>query len=124
MSNPSTRLSVASWSANTSMKRNCRRISALHGGEVVRPHVVANYLDLWGKDDGFKEFTVLLKDDRVVAVRGQGLKHSPQSGRAGRDRLLWHYRPSWGREVLVALFKVVEVIGIFHGELRSDRKIA
>jgi hypothetical protein len=27
-------------------------------GEVVRPQVVEDYLDLWSRDDGFREFTV------------------------------------------------------------------
>ena len=91
-------------------------------GEVVRPQVVANYLDLWGREDGFKEFTVLLKDGRVVAVRGHSLKHSPHPV-AGQDVYSIVIRTA-GEEVLVALFKSKEVAGIFNGELRSDRQIA
>jgi hypothetical protein len=95
---------------------------ACHGGEVVRPQVVANYLDLWGRDDGFKDFTVLLKDGRVLTVRGQGLKHSPHPV-AGQDVYGIVIR-SAGEEVIIALFKSSDVAGIFHGEMRSDRKIA
>src|SRR5437016_3497863 len=84
---------------------------AFHRGEVVRPQVVANLLDLWGPDEGFKEFTVLLKDGRVVAVRGQGLKHSPHPV-AGEDIYGIVVR-SAGEEVLVALFKSSDVAGIF-----------
>jgi hypothetical protein len=100
----------------------CPTNLAFHQGEVVRPQVVANYLDLWGRDDGLKEFTVLLKDGRVVAIRGHGLKHSPHP-LAGQDVYSIVIRTK-EEEMLVALFKSAEVAGIFHGELRSDRKIA
>jgi hypothetical protein len=96
---------------------------AFHHGEVVRPQVVANCSDLWGKDEGTKEFTVLLKDGRVVAVRGHSLKHWPDAatGESGSYGIVVR---TAGEEVLVALFKIFEVVGIFHGEVRSDRKIA
>jgi hypothetical protein len=92
-------------------------------GEVVRPQVVASYLDLWARDDGSKEFTVLLKDGHVVAVRGQGLKHFPAAanGEGGSYGVIVR---TGDEEVLVALFKVLEVVGIFHGEMRLDRKTA
>ena len=94
-----------------------------HRGEPVRPRMVASYLDLWGRDDGAKEFTVLLKDGRVVAVRGHGLKQLPASapGEGGSYAVVVR---SAGEEVLVALFSSSDVVGIFHGELRSDRKTA
>jgi hypothetical protein len=91
---------------------------AVHRGEVVRPQVVADYLDLWSKTDGMKEFTVLLKDGRVVAVRGHGLKYLSDGGIYGV------VARTEGEEVFVALFKSETVEGIFHGEIRSDRKIA
>jgi hypothetical protein len=93
-----------------------------HPGEVVRPQIVASHLDLWGQDDGIKEFTVLLKDGRVIAVRGHGLKHSPHPV-AGQDVYAVVLRTT-GEEVFVALFKSADVAGIFSGEMRSDRKIA
>lgn len=96
---------------------------AAHRGEVVRPQIVADYLDLWGRVEDAKEFTVLLRDGRVVNVRGQGLKHLPAavSGDSGSYGVVIH---TGGEEVLVALFKIPDVVGIFHGEMRSDRKIA
>ena len=36
----------------------------------------------------------------------------------------WQNRGSNGDDVMVALFKSHNVVGIFHGELRSDGKIA
>jgi hypothetical protein len=93
-----------------------------HGGEVVRTHIVANTLDVWGQDDGLREFTVLLNDGRVIAVRGHSLKHSPHPI-AGQDVYSIVIRSS-GAEVLVALFKSADVAGIFHGDMRSDRKTA
>jgi hypothetical protein len=94
-----------------------------HRGEPVRPRMVASYLDLWGREDSAKEFTVLLKDGRVVVVRGHGLKQFPASvpGESGSYAVVVR---SAGEEVLVALFPSSDVVGIFHGELRSDRKIA
>jgi hypothetical protein len=100
----------------------CPTNRAFHQSEVVRPQVVANFLDLWGRDDGMREFTVLLKDGRVVAVRGHSLKHEPHP-LAGQDIYSIVVRTS-GEEVLVALFKSGDVAGIFHGDLRSDRRIA
>jgi hypothetical protein len=35
---------------------------ACHRGEVVRPQVVANYIDLWSRDDGIKNFTISTKE--------------------------------------------------------------
>ena len=85
-------------------------------GEAVRPQVVASHLDVWARDDGLREFTVLLKDGRVVAVRGHSLSVLPSAFsivvRTG------------GEEVIVALFKSDDVHGIFHGEMRPDRKTA
>jgi hypothetical protein len=99
----------------------CPANLAFHQGEVVRPRIVANFIDLWGRDDGMREFTVLLKDGRVVAVRGHGLKHEPHP-EAGQDvfSIIVH---TGEEEVLVALFKSHDVAGIFHGNLRADCKI-
>jgi hypothetical protein len=94
-----------------------------HRGEVVRPQVVANCVDLWCGDGDLKDFTVLLKDGRMVAVRGHSLKHWPATvtGESGSYGVVMR---SAKEEILVAVFKVIEVIGIFHGEVRLDRKSA
>ena len=96
---------------------------AHHRGEVVRPRVVADHLDLWGRENGFKEFTVLLQDGRTVAVRGQDLRLIP-SAETGQGQHYGVLARTGSEEVLVALFKTSEVVGIFHGALRSDRKNA
>jgi hypothetical protein len=95
----------------------------VHSGEVVHAQIAANCLDFWARDNGFKEFTVLLKDGRVVAVRGHGLKLMPSTadGESGSYGILLRTEDE---EVLIALFKIIEVVGIFHGEMRSDSKIA
>ncbi len=91
-----------------------------HPGEAVRPLVVANHVDVWGDD--LREFTVLLKDGRTVAVRGHGLKHEPHP-LAGQDVFSVVVRTQT-EEVLVAVFKSAEVAGIFRGDISADRKIA
>ena len=92
------------------------------GGVVVRPQVVANCLDVWGRDDNLREFTVLLKDGRTAAIRGHGLKHEPHP-LAGEDVFIIIVRTATD-EVPVALFKTADIAGIFHGDLRVDRKTA
>jgi len=100
----------------------CPANRASHDGTAVRPTFVANHLDLWGRDDDLTEFTVLLKDGRVIAVRGHGLKHEPHP-LAGQDVFSIVVRTTT-EEVLVAVFKSAEVSGIFRGDVRADRKIA
>ncbi len=100
----------------------CPTDLAFRRSEVVRPQVVASYLDLWGRDDDMREFTVLLKDGRILAVRGHGLKHEPNP-QGGQDVYSIVVRTG-GEEVLVALFKSHDVSGIFCGEMRSERETA
>jgi hypothetical protein len=88
--------------------------------EIERPRVVGSYLDLWGREDGVKEFTVLLRDNRVATVRGHALKYVQGNTANAQDfgsyGILW--RAAEG-EVLVGLFRVAEVTGIFSGEMRT-----
>jgi len=92
--------------------------------EVERPRLVASYLDVGSKGDDVKEFTVLLRDNRLVRVRGHGLQYLQN---ASNPTDLGSYgvllRSSEG-EILVALFRVSEVTGIFSGDLRPSRESA
>jgi hypothetical protein len=88
---------------------------ALGRGEPVRPTSATAFHDAGSSADAFKEFTVLLKDGRVVAVRGVGVK--PLSGALG-------VLAGAAGDALVAVFQSAEVVGIFHGELRAERKSA
>ncbi len=92
-------------------------------GEPERPHAIFNYLDIASSDEKFREFTVLLKDGRSVAVRGDGLKllSNAETG----DGL--HYGiviRADNEDIIVALVKSSEVVGIFQGEMQTERKIA
>lgn len=69
-----------------------------------------------------KDFTVLLRDGRVVAIRGHGLQHLP--GTNGDPGSYGVVLRTQDREAIVALFQMAEVVGIYHGELREGRKIA
>jgi hypothetical protein len=97
----------------------CPTTFASHRGEVVRPQVVANFVDLWGRDDGLREFTVLLKDGPTLSIRGHGLKCE----KIGAEHYSVFVRTPT-EEVVVALFKAHDVLGIFHGAMRVDRKTA
>jgi len=91
-------------------------------GEAVPTRIVAEFVDVCTAGDNFREFTVLLKDGRVIGVRGHSLRYAPHA-LPGED-VYSIVRQADGEEVLVALFKSAEVAGIFHGEIRSDRWIA
>ena len=95
-----------------------------HRGEVVRPRIVANYIDAGSREVVVKEFTVLLKDGRMVSVYGHGLKYFPTTTVNGESASYGIITRASGEEVINAFFKVIDVIGIFHGKFHADRKIA
>ncbi|MDX1968607.1 MAG: hypothetical protein SFV23_15625 [Planctomycetaceae bacterium] len=95
---------------------------AVGRSEVVRPQMVASSTDDWGCADGLRQFTVLLKDGRVAAVRGHTLKHEPHP-LPGED-VFSVIVSTETEEVLVALFKGAEVAGIFQGNLHTERQTA
>src|SRR5690242_3914033 len=92
-------------------------------GHVVPTRAVASYLDVGSTGGVIRDFTILLKDERIVTVRGEGLRLFPSAapGGGGSYGIIAH---AGGEEVLIALFSIPEVVGIFSGEIRSDRKIA
>src|SRR4051812_49187271 len=96
---------------------------SVHRGEVVRPRVVADSTDYWRQNDTFKEYLVLLRDGRTVAVRGQGLKLLSTS-ETGSGVHYGVFARLGSEETFLALFKGEDVVGIFHGELRTERQIA
>jgi hypothetical protein len=83
-------------------------------GEVERPRVVASYLDLWAHEDPLKEFKILLPNDRVATVRGSGLRYV----KGGTMDCFGVWVRSQGKKVLVALFPIKDVIGIFCGDMQ------
>jgi hypothetical protein len=100
------------------------RNHAPSNSQIERPRMVANYLDIWSKDDSEKEFKVLLSDQRVVTVRGHSLKFV-QNAANPQDYGSYGIVLRVGeQEVLVALFRVVEVKGVFSGDIPGSLKIA
>ncbi len=95
--------------------------TAYHCGEVVRPKAVASYLDLWSKDDGVREFTVLLRDSRVVTVRGHALKYVQNPANPGDYGSYAILARAEAGDITVALFRVTEVTGIFSGNMQHER---
>jgi hypothetical protein len=64
-------------------------------------------------------FTVLLRDNRTVTVFGHALKYVQNASNStdyGSYGILSH---ADGGEVIVALFRVSEVIGVFSGDIRE-----
>lgn len=122
MTNPANAISGCLLVGEYVDEAECPTNLAAQQAEVMRPQVVGNYVDLWGKDNCIKEFTILFRDGRIAVVHGHGLRHSPHPI-AGQDVYSIVIRTP-GEELLVALFKSGDVTGIFHGEIRPDRKTA
>jgi hypothetical protein len=89
-------------------------------GEVCPTQIVADYTDFGIPNHAVKEFTVLLRDNRIVTVRGSGLKYI----RKVTHESYAIVAPATGGEVIVALFPIGMVTGIFSGELRVSRESA
>jgi hypothetical protein len=92
--------------------------------QAARTRLVATYLDSWAQDRAEMEFKVLLCDQRVVTVRGHAVKFVPNAANPqdhGSYGIVLHVGD---QEHLVALFRVVEVKGVFTGELDQSRQIA
>jgi hypothetical protein len=90
-------------------------------GEPVPTELVATY-DAYGvRDDAVKEFTVLLRDNRVVTVQGHGLKYLQNPANPNDYGSYAVLGPGEGGEVVVALFRVSEVTGIFNGTVGHPR---
>jgi hypothetical protein len=84
---------------------------------------VVEFIDEWVHGDTVKDFTVLLKDNRSVVVRGNVLKVIPPMGTESAGAYGIAIRAG-EKESLIAVFKTLEVIGIYTGELRLERKTA
>ncbi len=100
------------------------RDGTYHLGEPVRPQLVGNFVDTWSNDDGIKEFTVLLQDNRIVTVRGSGLKHVHSAVNPNDEGSYAVLAAGTDREVVIAFFPVRAVTGIFSGEMRAPRESA
>src|SRR4051794_13643107 len=90
-------------------------------GEIVLPSVIVDYVETTGVAGSAREFTILLRDNRVVTVRGHALSFIASPSDCGSYGVLAR---SAGRDVLVALFRASEVTGLFSGELRPTRESA
>jgi hypothetical protein len=88
--------------------------------EICPTEIVASYEHYGIPNDAVKEFTVLLRDNRVVTVRGSGLRYI----RKVTHESYAIVAPATGGEAIVALFPIAMVTGIFSGELRNPRESA
>ncbi len=66
-----------------------------------------------------KSFKILLKDQRVVTVRGHSVTFLPNAGNPTDAGSYGVLARSQGRDVLVALFRASEVTGVFDGSLQT-----
>jgi hypothetical protein len=62
-------------------------------------------------------FTVLLHDNRTITVFGHALQYVPNNSHSGDDGSYGILSHTDAGEVLVALFRASEVIGVFAGEV-------
>ena len=69
-------------------------------------------------DDGSR-FTVLMRDRRTVTVYGHALKYVPNGSNQTDHGSYGILSRTDGGEVLVALFRVSEVIGVFSGDINE-----
>ncbi len=66
-----------------------------------------------------RRFTVLLRDKRTVTVFGHALKYVQNASNSTDSGSYGILSRADGGEVLVALFRVSEVVGVFSGEIRE-----
>jgi hypothetical protein len=86
-------------------------------GENQLPSVIHHFVDDWPGDIRTLQFQVLLHDNRTVSVRGHGLRYLQNpSNPSDLGSYAIVTRTGQG-EVVVALFRVAEVTGIFSGGL-------
>ena len=84
--------------------------------QVELTRFVAHYIDS-SSDDGLeREFKILLIDHRIVSVRGHSLKFVQNAGNPQDFGSYGIVSRQGDTEVLVALFRVVEVQGVFTGD--------
>ena len=93
-------------------------------GEVCRTEIVASYCDDGIRDEAVKDFTVLLRDNRVVTVQGSGLRYLQNPGNPSDYGSYAILGPGGEGAVVVALFRVSEVTGIFSGAMDQPRQSA
>ncbi len=92
--------------------------------QVERPRLVASFID--GPSDHLqdREFKVLLQNQRIATVRGHFVQFVPNPGPAGDSGSYGIVRRIENADVLVALFKVCEVTGVFSGDLSGSSEVA
>ena len=83
-------------------------------GSEIPPTYPAGSFDDFQSETTKKDFTILLKDARVVTVRGDALRvrEAPQ-----HDSLYEITSTVGKKEVVVALFNVLDVFGVFNGKI-------
>jgi len=88
--------------------------------EIPGPVDVREYAEVSTIASGH-DFHVLLRDNRVVKVRGAGLRYLPNPSNPA-DCGSYAILPLLGpKDVFVAVFRASEVTGIFTGELEAAR---
>jgi hypothetical protein len=85
---------------------------------------VGTFTDYWPGDLGTVQFQVLLRDNRIVTVRGHAIQYLPNPSTASDVASYGVLGRTAGKEVLIALFPASEVTGIFSGGLEPARASA
>jgi hypothetical protein len=87
--------------------------------EVCPTEIVASYESYDIREAQANEFSVLLRDNRVVTVQGHSLKYLQNPVNPADYGSYAILRTGESGEVVVALFPVSEVIGIFNGRMKT-----
>lgn len=92
-----------------------------HPGEPVRTRLIADYLDAGSQGDDMTDFTVMMTGNQVISVRGNALKviNPGEAGGAAHYAIL---RRLAAEEIVVALFPVSSVHGIFSGSIQVSNQ--
>ena len=93
-------------------------------GRVQETEYVGTFVDYWPGDLALTDFRVLLRDNRVVMVRGHAVQYLPKPSSPSDVASYGILGRIAGQEVLVALFRASEVTGIFAGAMEQARASA
>jgi|SRR5882724_1838697 len=93
-------------------------------GQSQETVMVGSFVDSWPGDIRTKQFKVLLRDNRIITVRGHSLQYLQNPSNPSDLGSYAILARAGAEEVTVAIFRVSEVTGVFTGGLEAARTSA